>query len=160
MDKHEKKDTEVKIKVEPAGTAGTEIIRTELIILGSFFRVAKHVIGFGNFFEFFFRSFIARILVRVIFDRKFPICLFQFGIRCGFGHPQYLIIIFRHVIITPILLIMQLKKLRRNLLFLRFFSRTGTDDHIGRFEQPVAHFITETPLPDHFPGGNGIGSFL
>src|SRR5690606_17068757 len=57
---------------------------TVLVIFCPFVRVAKHFIGFCRLFEFFFRFFIARIFVRVVFYRLFAVSLFDCGSVCTF----------------------------------------------------------------------------
>jgi len=74
----------------PAESSGPgpvpEIIRSELIVLGPFFRIAQHIICFRNLLEFVFRSLVSRIFVRMIFHRQLAVSLFQFRIRGAFRH--------------------------------------------------------------------------
>ena len=66
---------------------------TKLVILRTFFGVAQHFIGFVDFFEFFFCFFIARVLVRMVFDCHLTVSFFQLRFRCTLLYPQDLVII-------------------------------------------------------------------
>jgi hypothetical protein len=47
------------------------------VICGAFLVVAEHVVGFADFLEFVLGALVARIFVRVIFDRELAVGLFK-----------------------------------------------------------------------------------
>jgi len=48
-------------------------LRTELVVLLTLFRVRKHLVGFVDFLELFFRFGLAGVHVRVILARQTPV---------------------------------------------------------------------------------------
>src|SRR5215831_16449465 len=67
--------------IEAAGTRRRAHARVAKAIIGrAFLDVGKHRIGLGAFLEFLLGGVIARIAVRVIFERQFPVGALDFGI--------------------------------------------------------------------------------
>ena len=66
---------------------------TELVVLGALLAVAQHLIRFVDFLEFFFRLFIALVLVGMVFHRHFAVGFFQLRLCCVLVYAQNLIII-------------------------------------------------------------------
>ena len=63
------------------------------VIVGTFFVVFKHFVGFGNFLEAFFTVALYGE-VRVVFPRQFAVrCLDRFGVSI-FRYSKYLLVIF------------------------------------------------------------------
>src|SRR5690242_20500193 len=67
---------------------------SQLIVLFSFFRIAQYFIGFICLLEFFFRGFISRIFIRMIFHRQLAECFLNFLLGGGFLYAEDFVIIF------------------------------------------------------------------
>ena len=75
-----------------SGTAGTAAaagvgIMPELVVLTAFFGVAQCFIGGRNLFEFFLGFFVAGVFIRMVLDRQFAVCFFDF--ISGSGSASY-----------------------------------------------------------------------
>ena len=98
------------IKVESAETAAetgagalSKGRMAVTVVCGAFLAVFQDFISFRDFFEFYFRFFIAGIAVRVIFHCHRPVSLFDFHVGSVFVNPQkFIVILFSHVVINLI----------------------------------------------------------
>src|SRR2546423_2005375 len=64
-----------------------------LIVGRALLRVAKHLVGFAEFFEFVLSRFIPRIFIRVIFYGKFAVGLLDLFDRGALLDGQYLVVV-------------------------------------------------------------------
>jgi hypothetical protein len=51
---------------------------TELIVLRAFLCIGEHRISLGDFFEFFFRRFVARVPIGMVLQGRFAISFLDF----------------------------------------------------------------------------------
>src|SRR5580704_16855425 len=88
-----------KIEMNVAGTrrawhsARARSFKSELIVHLPLLGVRQHVIGFLHLLEFFFRRFVARVQVRMIFAREFPVCLPDFLLRGLAGDAEKFVVV-------------------------------------------------------------------
>ena len=61
---------------------------TVLVVHGAFFFVGQGVVGFLNFFKFFFRLFVAGIAVGVVFHRQLAVGFFDFVVARTARHAE------------------------------------------------------------------------
>ena len=69
-------------------------IHTATVVLLAFDRVGEYAVGFGYLLEFLFRLWIVRIAVGVVLHCQLSIVFANLLASAGFGHAQYLIIVF------------------------------------------------------------------
>ena len=69
-------------------------LRSELVVAGTFVRVAQHIVGFGCEFEFLFSLFVSGIAVGALFDGDFFIGTFNLLGGCVSLHSQDFVIVF------------------------------------------------------------------
>lgn len=67
--------------------------KAELVVTGTFVRIAQYVIGFGSLLELFFRFLVAGIFVGVILDGFFAVGFLYLIGRCILVDSQYLVVI-------------------------------------------------------------------
>ncbi len=83
--------------MEPAATETTAALReggvTVAIVGGAFVRIHQHVVGFAEFLEIFFRLGVARIFVRMKFDREFAVRALDFLFRRFAADGKHFVII-------------------------------------------------------------------
>ena len=87
-----------------AESASTKVwrIMTKRIILLTFFSVGQNVVGFVDFFEFFFGLFVTWVDIGVIFTRELAECFLDVRIAGVFINPEHLIVIalFSHYLLS------------------------------------------------------------
>ena len=54
---------------------------TKLVVAGTLLLVGKDFVGLGDFFKLFLGLFVARIFIRMVFNRKLAVSLFDFVVR-------------------------------------------------------------------------------
>lgn len=121
----------------------------ELVVLPFFVRIAQGFIGGRNFLEFLLGFLVARILVRMVFDRKFAVCFLNFIGGGSALHSENLVIILCHECLFLLL----------RLCGLRFGRGAGGNHYPGGAQQFVAHFEAARPLLENLPLGDGVGGF-
>ncbi len=65
-----------------------------LVIALFFFGVAEHIVSFCGLLEPFFGLLIARIFIRMVFQRELAVSLFDFGFRGIASYAQHIVIVF------------------------------------------------------------------
>ena len=65
-----------------------------LVVCRFFLRVGQSIVGFLDFFEFFFGFFIVGIAIGMVFHRQLAVGLFDFVVACGTRNAQYFVKIF------------------------------------------------------------------
>ena len=68
-------------------------IRAEFIVAFAFLGIAEHLVGFVDFLEFLLRRFLVLGRVGMVLTREFAERGFDFGLRCGFGDSEGLVVI-------------------------------------------------------------------
>jgi hypothetical protein len=82
---------------EAASRAPIESGVAVLVISPALLWITQDLIGFAEFLELFLRSFIARVFVRMVFNRQFPVSLLDFFSRGALLKTQnFVVIAFSH----------------------------------------------------------------
>ena len=76
-----------------SAAAGGEGGVAEAVVGGAFFGVGEDVVGFAEFFEFFFGGGVAGVFVGVVFDGEFAVGFFDFFSRGGAGDAEDFVVV-------------------------------------------------------------------